>query len=79
MIDIDTFTRDLEKEFDDVEPNSLAPAMSYRDIPGFGSIHALIIIAFIDNKFDVLLSGQDLQSTQTITELYELVRSRTSE
>jgi len=73
MINLDEFTRLLEQEFDDMEPNSLTPETSYRDMPDFSSMHALIIIAFIDNQFDVLLTGQELKNTITVKDLYDLV------
>jgi acyl carrier protein len=73
MINLDEFTRLLEQEFDDMEPNSLMPETSYRDMPDFSSMHALIIIAFIDNQFDVLLTGQELKNTITVKDLYDLV------
>lgn len=73
MINLDEFTRLLEQEFDDMEPNSLKPETSYREMPDFSSMHALIIIAFIDNQFDVLLTGQELKNTITVKDLYDLV------
>lgn len=73
MINLDEFTRLLEQEFDDMQPNSLTPETSYRDMPDFSSMHALIIIAFIDNQFDVLLTGQELKNTITVKDLYDLV------
>lgn len=73
MINLDEFTRLLEQEFDDMEPNSLTPETSYRDMPDFSSMHALIIIAFIDNQFDVLLTGQELKNTITVKDLYDIV------
>jgi acyl carrier protein len=73
MINVEEFTRLLEQEFDDMEPNSLTPDTSYRDMPDFSSMHALIIIAFIDNQFDVLLTGQELKNTITVKDLYNLV------
>ena len=37
-------------------------------------MYALIIIAFIDNQFDVLLQGKDLKEAQTIQDLYNIVQ-----
>ena len=76
MINIDEFTRLLELEFDDIEPKTLTPNTNYRSIPNFSSMYALIIIAFIDNEFDVLLTGEDLRNTETIADLYNLVSQR---
>ena len=76
MMEIIEFTKLLEEEFDDLEPNFLTPETSYRSIPDFSSMHALIIIAFIDNQFDVLLTGQELKNTNTVQDLYNLVQAK---
>ncbi|MBN9295282.1 MAG: acyl carrier protein [Flavobacteriia bacterium] len=79
MMDIDTFTRNLESEFEEVETGRLTPLTNYRDIPEFNSMYALIIIAFIDSEFDVLLTGEELRKTNTVKDLYELVRNKLQE
>ncbi|OJX35039.1 MAG: hypothetical protein BGO87_09760 [Flavobacteriia bacterium 40-80] len=78
-MDIDTFTRNLESEFEEVETGRLTPLTNYRDIPEFNSMYALIIIAFIDSEFDVLLTGEELRKTNTVKDLYELVRNKLQE
>ncbi|MFN3918438.1 MAG: acyl carrier protein [Flavobacteriales bacterium] len=78
MVTLEEFTRLLEKEFDDIDTNSLSPKTSYRNIPDFSSMHALVIIAFIDNQFDVLLTGEELKNAVTIEDLYNLVKSKTA-
>lgn len=76
MININEFVKLLEEEFEDVESGLLSPEFSYRDIPDFSSMHALIIIAFIDNEYDVLLTGQELKETETVLDLFKLVSSK---
>ena len=73
MIEINEFIRLLEAEFEDVAPGTLTPELHYRTMDTFSSMHALIIIAFTDHQFDVLLTGQDLRQTNTIQELYNLI------
>ena len=48
MTTIEEFTKGLEVEFEDVEPGTLSPDMNYKNIKGWSSMHALIIIAFVD-------------------------------
>lgn len=79
MIDITTFVRLLENEFEDIDSGALKPETNYREIPDFSSMHALIIIALIDNEFDVLLTGSDLRGAQTIQDLYDLVGTKLNE
>jgi acyl carrier protein len=76
MISVEEFTKLLEEEFEDVQTNTLKPNTNYREIPDFSSMYALIIIAFIDNQFDVLLQGKDLKEAQTIQDLYNIVKNK---
>ncbi len=70
------FTQQLESEFEDIQPGTLTPVTNYRDIKGWSSMHALIVIAFVDANFDVLLTGADLKQAHTIEDLYNLVKQK---
>lgn len=76
MITLEEFTRKLEGEFEDVTPGTILPDTNYRDIPEFNSMYALIIIAFIDNEWEVLLTGEELRKANTVRDLYELVSNK---
>lgn len=73
MITLGEFTRKLELEFEDIDSGTLLPTTDYRTIKGWSSMHALIVIAFLDANYDVLLTGADLKKSQTIQDLYNLV------
>lgn len=75
-MNIEEFTRLLEKEFEDLPPGTLTPQTNYRDIPNWSSMHALIIIAFVDTNFGVELTASDLKNTQTIQDLYSVIQSK---
>lgn len=77
MMSIEEFTKKLEAEFEDIEPGSISPKTTYRSIKGWSSMHALIIIAFIDSEFNIILNGSDLKSTETISDLYNLIVEKT--
>ena len=74
MISVNEFTEKLEAEFEDLQKGTLTPDTDYRTIKGWSSMHALIVIAFVDANFDVLLSGSDLKNTITIKDLYNLIQ-----
>lgn len=78
MISIEEFTYQLAGEFEDVEPNTVFPDTNYRDIKNWSSMYALIIIAFIDANFDIQLNAENLKSTRTIRDLYNIVCQKTS-
>lgn len=73
MISVEEFTKQLEAEFEDVEPGTVFPDTNYRDIKNWSSMYALIIIAFIDANFDVQLSADNLKNTQSVRDLYLIV------
>lgn len=75
-MNLEEFTRALENEFEDIEPNTITPETNYRDIPNFNSMYALIIIAFIDSEFDLLLTGEELRNANTVKDLYDLVQAK---
>lgn len=70
------FTAKLEKEFEDLEPGSLKPGTNMRELPNWSSMHALIIIALIDTEYDVKVTGEDLRNCNTVTDVYNVVKSR---
>jgi acyl carrier protein len=77
MMNIEEFTKNIEAEFEDIEPGTITPTTNYRDIKGWSSMYALIIIAFVDTHFDVSLSADDLKTSQTIQDLYKIVLEKT--
>mgnify|MGYP001608175504 CR=1 FL=1 len=77
-MNVEEFTKKLESEFDYLEPGSIQPDTDYRTIKGWSSMHALIIIAFVDINFDITLNGTELKNTQTIRDLYNLIQQKKS-
>jgi acyl carrier protein len=74
---LELFISKLERELDMLEPGSLKPEVKYRDIPNWSSMYALIIVAFCETEYNVAVTGEDLRKCETVTDLHELVQSRT--
>ena len=75
-MNIEEFTRGIEAEFEEVTPGTISPETTYRSIKGWSSMHALIIIAFVDANFNIILNGADLRSAETIQDLYNIVQEK---
>ena len=73
---INDFIQRLAAEFEDVPRGTLKASTSFRDMPEWSSMHALIIIALIDTEYGVTLNGEDLRSASTIEDLYNVVKSK---
>jgi len=77
-MNIHDLINDIETEFEEIENGTLIPKSSIRDIEGWSSMHALILIALIDNNYDILLTGEELKNALTIQDLYDIILKRKS-
>jgi acyl carrier protein len=71
-MEIDDFIKAIEEEFDNLNPGDVSPNSVFRDMEGWSSMHALIFVALIDSKYDVLLNGEELKSCVTINDLFDI-------
>jgi acyl carrier protein len=76
MMQLAEFVDKLEGEFEDLPKGTLKADTDYRTIKGWSSMHALIIIAFVDINFNMTLNGADLKATKTVSDLYNLVQQK---
>ena len=75
---LEEFTQELELEFEELETGTLKPETHYRDIEGWSSMHVLIVIAFIDTHYDIILSAAELRDTLSVNDLYKKVQEKTN-
>lgn len=70
---IEELIKHIENEFDELEPGLLQANSSFKEIDGWSSMHALMLIALVDNQYDVLLTGEDLRNTVTVQDLLDII------
>ncbi len=75
-MELKDFIVNFAEQFDDVENVELTADTRFRDIEGYTSLVALMIITMVDEEYNVTISGDDMRSVNTIGELYNLVESR---
>lgn len=68
---IDRFAYAIE-----VEPETLSADTQYKDLDVWDSLNTLSVIAMADADFGVAISGKDVESTQTIAELWQRVEAK---
>jgi acyl carrier protein len=76
QVSIDQFIQELEPELEGLPAGALKPNTSYREVEGWSSMHALILIAFVDSRFGITLTGEDLRSCVTVNDLYSVISAR---
>lgn len=72
-MDLKEFIDALKQEFDKEDREEVVSDVVFRDMDSWNSMMALVIIAKIDNDFDVTLSADELANANTFKDLYDLV------
>ncbi len=75
-MNIETFIKQIEDEFDDLKPGVLKPGSNFREVFEWNSINALILIAMVKTEYDVTLTADDLIKARTVQDIYSVVESR---
>lgn len=77
-MNIEDFISKIEDEFEDIEHGTLKPESKFRTVVEWNSVNALIFIALVSNEYDVVINGNDIEKSQTISDLFEIVKKRTA-
>lgn len=78
-MEINAFINHLTEEFEDLGVFELSPKSVLKDIPGWNSMHILLLVSMIDYRYHVLLSGEQLRNVVTVNDLFELVKEKQGE
>lgn len=75
-MNIEDFIKKLEEEFEDLEPGRLKPESDFREMFEWNSINALILIALVNTEYDVTINAEDLRSSKTVNDIFDIVVRR---
>lgn len=75
MVDEKQFIQNFADQFDD-EPEGLTLDTKFRDIDGWSSIIALSEMAMCAEEYDVILSANEMESANQISDIYNIVCER---
>ena len=75
-MELEEFIEKFAEQFDDIDVGQLTSEVKFRELNGYTSLVALLIITMIDEEYDVTVTGDDMKKQVTIGDLYNLVCSR---
>lgn len=75
-MDIEEFIELFAQQFDETERSEFMPETEFRQLEEWDSMVALMVIAMIDEEFNVKVSGDDIRNSTTIKDLVEVVESK---
>jgi len=75
-MDIGDFIQKIEAEFEDIPKGTIKPSTILSHIEGWGSMHALIVVALADTEYDVSIKGEELKNSLSVQELFDLIQRK---
>ena len=75
-MEITKFIENFADLFEETDVSIFNAQTKYRDIEEWSSLILLSVIAMVKIEYDVKVKGEEIQSAQTIEELYNIVKSR---
>lgn len=75
-MEIKEFVEKFAAQFDETEASVFTPETEFKKVDEWSSFMALSIIAMVDEGYKVKIKGEDIRNSQTIQDLFEIVKSR---
>lgn len=75
-MEIKEFIENFADQFDDTEASELSAETKFKELDEWSSLIALSVIAMVDEEYDVAIKGDDIRSSETIQDLFNIVESR---
>lgn len=75
-MDLNEFVAHFAEQFDATDASVFTPETRFREIDEWSSLIGLSVIAMVDEEYDVTLKGDDVKNSNTILDLYNIVKSR---
>ena len=70
------FIANFAEQFEETSVDLFKPETKFRDLDEWSSLVSLSLIAMVDMEYDVKLKGEDIKNSQTIEDLFNIVKSK---
>lgn len=70
------FIVNFAAQFDDTDVNQFTAETKFHELEEWSSLIALSLIAMVDEEYNMKIKGVDIRNSQTINDLYEIVKSK---
>lgn len=75
-MNINEFIGHFAEQFEETDSSVFKAETKYKDLDEWSSLMALCVIAMVDEEYDVTIKGNDINGTETIEDLFNIVKSR---
>lgn len=75
-MELNNFVANFATQFDDTDLSIFTATTNFRSLEEWSSLTALSVIAMVDEEYDVKLKGEDIRNSNTIEDIYNIVKSK---
>ncbi len=75
-MELKEFIENFAAQFDDTDASEFTAKTEFKKVQEWSSLIALSIIAMVDEEYDVTLKGDDIRNSNTICDLFNVVKER---
>jgi acyl carrier protein len=75
-MNIQEFIENFAAQFDDTDAALFTAETNFKQLDEWSSLTALSIIAMVDDEYDVIIKGNDILSSDTIQDLFNIVEKQ---
>ena len=75
-MEIERFIDNFTELFDETDPATITATTRFKDWKEWSSLVALSVIAMIDEEYDVEFRGDDIRGSNTVQDLFNIVKKR---
>ena len=75
-MNLNDFIKNFANQFDETEVSEFNGNTNFKEIDEWSSLIALSVIAMVDEEYDVTIKGDDIRNSNTIEDLYNIVKSK---
>ena len=75
-MELKDFIENFANQFDDTDASEFKAETVFKELDEWSSLIALSVIAMVDEEYDVTIKGDDIRNSNTIEDLFNLVKAR---
>lgn len=75
-MEINEFIANFAEQFEDTDASEITATTEFKNLDEWSSLIALSVIAMVDEEYDVTIKGDDIRNSNTVEDLYTIVKSR---
>ncbi len=75
-MELKEFIENFAAQFDETDASEIKAETVFKELDEWSSLIALSVIAMVDEEYEVTLKGEDIRTSNTVEDLFNLVFSR---